>query len=64
MVNIPRIIDPNYCRVTQWSKVYIDHTLKLQNKCVLCSALCKAEDMKDPRGWLNRRKDYHYGGGE
>lgn len=57
-VNIPPIIDPNYCRITQWSAVCIDLALKLRNKCVLCSSLCKA-DMEDPRGWMNRRKDYH-----
>lgn len=34
-VNIPRIIDPNYCSITQWSEVCIDLALKLQNKCVL-----------------------------
>lgn len=45
MVNIPCIIDPNYCRITQWNEVYIDHALKLQNKCVLCSSL---------QGWHER----------
>lgn len=60
MVNIPCFIDPNCCRITQQGNVCIDQALKLQNKCALCSEA----DVKDPRGWLNRRKDYHCRGGE
>lgn len=48
---IPHRIDPNHCTITQQSEGGIEHALRLQNKCELCSNT----DMKHPRKWLKRR---------